>query len=150
MYQHNRNRRSAAHYTRVQREVAEKIEKNGYTLISVFDSEAGVQFAYTVGLEHSFEHPEFLILDASLELAQEFLTGLAALVSEGRYFRPGPMPPDLTVHPPLCFYRVARRHYRDYLNVGCWFYRGEDFRALQIVPAPAKIEFHQILDDREL
>ena len=131
----NNGPRSAEHYSRVHRDIAEKIQKYGWTLISVFDPDKGTHFVYTVGLEQSFEHPELIVLDLPVDVACEMLNGLAELISDGRYFRAGERPRDLPVHPAIRFYRVNQRHYRDFLNVGRWFYGGENFRALQIAPA---------------
>ena len=133
----NHKRSHVGRFTDVQRKIAKKVEAHGWSVISVFDPDAGTNFMYTVGLELRYEHPELIVLNLPVKLACEFLNGLAQLVAEGRRFRAGDAPPDLPVSPPIRFHRVASRHYAKYLNVCRWLYQGENFRALQIAPAEA-------------
>lgn len=124
--------------TRAQSKIIENIEKNGWSLVGVFGEEEGdFGHVYTVGLEHSFEHPEIAVVGVPFSTASGLLNGLAGLIADGRRFRPGEKPTDLPVRGRIRFDSIARHHYEDYLNVGRWFYKGEEFRALQIVwPGP--------------
>jgi hypothetical protein len=129
------NHKQKRAHTRVQMNIAQKIEKYGWTLISVFNPDTGCSFVYTVGLEHRYEHPELIVLDLPVQTAADILQHLVEMVAAGRQFRVGDTPVDLPIDPRLSFFEVESRHFAEYLNVARWFYGNGDFRALQVAPA---------------
>jgi hypothetical protein len=88
---------------------------------------------YTVGLWHSHRHPELIIFGLPTERAHHLLGEAARQVIEGQHWNLNQDITTLTQEHPLRLQPVAECHHRDYLSYNRWFYRGDGFRAWQLV-----------------
>jgi hypothetical protein len=117
-----------------QREELEAIAQDGCVVIKVFGAGAGEEWAYTVGLEHSYGHPEVLILGLSHELTQILLHNIASrIMRKGLSFRHGTSHTDVIDGYQCFFQRIAQAEYGEYFAAAEWFYDHTDFEAVQII-----------------
>lgn len=115
-----------------ERKIVRNIENLGWSLMGVLDEPP---YLYTVGLEHSFEHPELIVLGMPTTLAAGLLNELGNKIAQGWHFREGDFCPGEAVHCscPLLFGEVSQEAQSDYLLYAHWFYHGNDFRTLQVL-----------------
>src|SRR5690348_3985724 len=59
------------------------IERHGYAVIKVREDDEGPGFAYSVGLEISFQHPEILMIGLDVDLMHRILNDVGAFVARG-------------------------------------------------------------------
>ena len=92
-------------------------------------------YTYTIGLEHSFEHPELIILGMPPNLAGRFLNELGQQIAGGRRYSSGDVLLGEEIHcsSNLLFGEVSPQAREEYLLSARWFYHGNDFRSLQVL-----------------
>lgn len=61
----------------------------GYTVAAIIADESGCDWAYSIGLHHSFGHPELLVVGIDAPLAGAIIEVLCGTVAEGRRIEPG-------------------------------------------------------------
>jgi hypothetical protein len=72
-------------------EFAEDVRNYGWSMANVYDNEP--PFQYTVGLMHTFRHPEFIVFGLDSQNAQALFSGLVRDIRAGRsYAEPGVYP----------------------------------------------------------
>lgn len=120
--------------TQFEREIVRDVETTGHALVRGLLLEGNFVDVQTVGLEHSFEHPELAVLGLPPATAEGLLEGLVSMIQRGRRFHAGQVCSDLPIRvPQLRFEQIARREYEEHLSTACWFYGSTEFRALQVV-----------------
>jgi len=68
----------------------EDIRNHGVHILHVFDEKGEApEFSYTVGLWHTYGHPEILISGLKESLRQSLLNHLNRLIAKGREFKDG-------------------------------------------------------------
>lgn len=104
--------------------------------MSVFDPEGeDPPFAYTVGLEFLFEHPELLVLGLPPDISGILLNGLADAIQMGKRLRPGEIcsTDEMGLGFEVKIGTVLDYHREDIMLTACWFHGGAQFRALQLL-----------------
>jgi hypothetical protein len=89
-------------------------------------------FAYTVGLMHTYGHPE-LVLMGHWQYAHGILGAAVELVHEGARLAPGDESDDVLEDYPVRFGAVADERRRELLAHAGWLYEGRPFPALQVI-----------------
>lgn len=101
----------------------------GWHVIHVSESETSEPFAFTIGLHHSFGHPEVMVRGLEIDVAHAVLTRIGNGARDGR--ADGPRT-DL-LHGATCTsVPFPKDQYRDFLGYACWFYQGLDFPAVEL------------------
>jgi hypothetical protein len=75
-------------------ETLARIEKFGFTVVSVSGSHSSVPFSYTVGLTGLGE-PELMLIGIPVTDASIVLGNLASRVADGQRYKPGDVPADV-------------------------------------------------------
>lgn len=123
---------------RARRDVAE----HGWHVVKVFsDAESGPPFAYTIGLETTFDHPEILIfgLNDDLDFMHRVLNGIGDRIRGGERFAHGDAKRKILPGYVCPFARVPKSAYAEHLGVAIAYHGGTSFRALQCIwPDPKK------------
>lgn len=114
--------------------ILNNIESAGWHINSVFGDPLPI-FAYTVGLEHSFEHPELIVMGLPPNLAATLLNQIGESVREGRQFRDGVLLPgaEIGLEGDFGLGGVGKDAKEELMLSARWFYRGSHFRALQVI-----------------
>jgi hypothetical protein len=108
------------------------IDRVGWHIVIVEEDEEGPRFAYTVGLFHSFGHPEVIVVGQRIELQGYLLNEIGSQIKSGSVFVPNVRYPDLLEVPFECaFVDVSPAALDEYLGYARWYYRDRIFPVLQ-------------------
>jgi hypothetical protein len=116
-----------------ERKVLDDVRDYGWHAVGVEEDDEGPPFTYTVGLYHSFGHPEIIVLGVPPSIGFGILTNLADEIRIGREFAPGPDYAEILEAYAVRFIKVGQEFYHDYLGYDRWFYRREPFPVFQCV-----------------
>jgi hypothetical protein len=114
------------------RKLLADIARHGWVVLAIKEDDEGPAFAYSVGLFHTFDHPEILIIGLPPKTAHPLINDLGETIRGGRRFEVGSRCDDVA-STTLVFNGMDERHYREYLGYARWFYHGSDFPTLQCV-----------------
>lgn len=115
------------------RKLLADVEGHGWHVIGVEEDEEGPGFAYSIGLYHTFGHPEVIALGLPVRVLHRIITAVGEEVRSGKRFEHLDESGDVLEGYDVAFRAVERRHYPDYFCYARWFYRGDGFPALQCV-----------------
>ena len=117
-----------------ERKALEDIRTYGMHWLDVFDGEhADRGFCYSVGLWHTHNHPEVIIFGLKSELCGRVLNGINRDIREGGSFQAGLSSLDCLAGFRCYFEAFPKEQYRAHLGWARWFYRGDDFPAVQML-----------------
>jgi hypothetical protein len=88
-------------------------------------------WAFTIGLEASFQHPEVVVFGLDLETAHRLLNQVGLLVKQRGGFKDGERAAGVLERHTVVFRRVAPRWNPVFLGNVAWFYENEAVPALQ-------------------
>ena len=114
--------------------VLQDIQRIGWHVTGVFPSEGeeGPEWAFSIGLFHSFGHPEVMIVGLRRELCKDLVNVIGRQVKRGHRYDSEHLYTDILDGPYKCAFReVSRRHYREYVGYAIWFYENDPFPLLQ-------------------
>jgi hypothetical protein len=114
------------------------VAQYGLHIINVPAGEQSPGFAYTVGLPHSFSHPEIIVFGLRRETMHTLLNDAAELIREGHRFSAGEVTSALLEGYACTFRNVPETQQGAYLGWAQWF---NDYGELQVL--------HMIYPDRE-
>ncbi|MCB9232979.1 MAG: DUF4262 domain-containing protein [Bacteroidia bacterium] len=121
-------------YSSQKKKIAEDVEKFGFHIAFVPENEYLPAFAYTIGLNKSYKHPEIIIFGLRQEIMGEILNELGTEIKKGKIFHPNIDYDHVISNYPVRFLEIKKEHYRDYLGFAGWFYNNSfDFPAYQLV-----------------
>jgi hypothetical protein len=110
------------------------IEEVGWSIEGIPADDEGPAFAYTIGLKHSFEHPELIVFGLPPEVAQSILNEVGQRISNGERFDLDKPYGELLENHPVRFRKVrAEASFREFVGYALWFYRGQNFELLQLL-----------------
>ena len=111
--------------------VRSDIETYGWHVAKIAGDDKAPPWAFTIGLEHSFEHPEVLVIGMELELLHGLLNQIGEQVKRGRRFQAGERPEGVLERHPPAFRLALPRWHGAFVGNAAWFYREQNFRVLQ-------------------
>lgn len=115
-----------------ERKVLADIKKEGWCCIDIEGGESSPPYAFTVGLEHTFKHPELTIFGLSTEVAHAILAGAVHSIRSGGRFQDGQKARGLIHAFPTPIVESPKASYGTYFGFATWFYEGIGYRMLQI------------------
>jgi hypothetical protein len=113
--------------------VISDVQEYGWHIIHVGSDSRGSGWSFSIGLFHTFRHPEFVVMGLPSATTQLVINELGARVKAGEHFAHGQHDPDVLTGYEVQFVSVSQAAYREHLGYACWFYRGERFPVLQAV-----------------
>jgi hypothetical protein len=105
----------------------------GWHVIKVMGDEQGAGFGYSVGLYHSCQHPEILIVGLKHELIHSIINNIGEAVKSGEQYCSGQYYPGLIGGFDCYFVEVEKCHYPEYVGQALQFYNGIPFPLLQCI-----------------
>jgi len=114
------------------RELLDHVRTYGWHVVAVPDDEVGPGYVFSVGLHHTFGHPEVVVFGLGTEMLYELINKVGAAVRDGFRFEPGHRHDGLLEGHPCIFQPVAPALCTEYLGTADWFY-GAPYPALQLV-----------------
>lgn len=117
------------------KKLLKNIEEFGTHNLHVFDATGREpEFTFSIGLYHSYNHPEILAIGLKKDIAQWILNEIARCIREENIsFEEGTDYSELIEGFDVKFLDVHKSHYKEYLGTAIWFYEGHDFPVLQLV-----------------
>jgi hypothetical protein len=115
------------------RKLLADVERHGWHVLGIEEDEEGPGFAYSVGMYRSFGHPEVIVFGLPVRVMHQIINTVGEAARSGERFEHLDESGDVLDGYNVAFRTVERRHYREYLGYARWFYRGDDFPALQCV-----------------
>ena len=119
-----------------QRQELEAISKDGCAVVKVLerDEPRTPEWAYTVGLQHSYGHPEVLIIGLENEHTQILLHNINNRIrNKGLSFRHRTIWNDVIDGYGCFFQQIDPDSYGEWFAANRWFYGGNDFEAVQML-----------------
>jgi hypothetical protein len=116
-----------------ERKLVSDIEEVGWHVIVVAEDDEGPSFAYSIGLFRTFGHPEIIIFGLDQEVMHQMINLIGEQVRHGHRFADGEAASGILEGYDVRFQYVARRHYPEHFGYAHWYYKGDDFPALQCV-----------------
>lgn len=115
------------------RKLIDDIATYGWHCVRIAAEENLPCFAFTVGVFHSYQHPEFIIFGLRSDIAHRVLTLAIDGMRSGAIFDLALPTDELLNGYPCVFIRVPEAEYFEHVGFGRWFYEGNDFPLYQIV-----------------
>ena len=116
-----------------ERSFVANIREHGWFRTAVSADDEEPSFSFTTGFWKNAHQHELLIFGMRGEIVHDIFWDLFRDAQNGKSFATGRRTGDVFGNAPAYLFRIAERHYRNYLGWSCWFYRGIDFPCLQIV-----------------
>ncbi len=105
----------------------------GWMVMRIDEDDQGPGFAYTIGLEQSFAHPEVIVVGLRMDTAQTVLNNVGADIRGGAAYAAGLIYTDILDAYSVTFRRVPEYQYAAYLGAARRYYAERAFRALQLI-----------------
>jgi hypothetical protein len=116
-----------------QRKLVDDVQRDGWHVVGADEKKRGPSFAYSVGLSHSYDHPEVMICGLAAPTMIQLINTVGERIRNGQKFEEHFEDGDILEDHLLYFLPVDRQHYSEHLGCARWFYEGEDFPVLQCV-----------------
>jgi hypothetical protein len=109
------------------------VKQHGWHMITVSEDDEGPGFTYTIGLFHTYQHPEVIVFGLPNRVMQGVVDCVAGLVKGGAQFADGEQS-DRIINSYACIFRtVLQEHYAAHFGYANWFYKPKHFPAVQCV-----------------
>ena len=116
-----------------QRAVLDEIASNGVHIAHEDRSGEQPEYSYTVGMWHSFEQPEVIVIGLPRDVAQDLLDNVADEADGGRRFAAGEQHDGLVHGYPVRLLRVSEAQAAQWLSLVGWVYERADVPCVQLV-----------------
>ncbi|MCG8693752.1 MAG: DUF4262 domain-containing protein [Minwuiales bacterium] len=112
----------------------EDIKRYGLHIINVLEENEMPNFSYSVGLWHTYQHPEVLIFGLKRELSMWILNEIGRRIKEEKEdFAAGQYYEGFLEGFECTFVEVPKDKYHDHVGWDLWLYGGSDFHLMQFV-----------------
>lgn len=114
------------------RKLLSDVRKYGWHTVGILGDDEGPSYLFTVGLFHTFQHPELCIFGlSSIEAMGQILNDAGDMIRKKHAFQNDETNSGLMDGYSCQFKRVNSEHLDDYFGYARWFYEGKDFPMLQ-------------------
>ncbi|MFC3161558.1 protein of unknown function [Chryseobacterium arachidis] len=111
----------------------QNIEQFGLQVIMVSSTEYLPSFAYSVGLEKTYKHPEIICFGLSNDLAHKIINDIAEILKKGEAIQSGKVYDEIFNNSRAYFLNVDKRNIPDYFGSALNYYQDKGFDALQLI-----------------
>jgi hypothetical protein len=116
-----------------EQKVIDNIAAHGWHCIHVMADGDLAAFTYTIGLFHSFAHPELILFGVPARPAQRILAIAADAARAGTPLDLAQPSDALLQGYTCCFAQVPTSEYHEHVGYARWYYEGNDFPLVQVV-----------------
>jgi hypothetical protein len=107
------------------------VAEHGWHVVLVPELGSTPGWAFSVGLHHTFDHPEIVLFGLPTSTLHEIINGLGEAIRAGGSFLPGTESAEILDGHMCALQPVERCWYEPFLGYATWFYRGADFPSVQ-------------------
>ena len=115
-----------------EQKVLDDIARFGWHCVNILPEGEAVRYSFTVGLFHSYRHPELIIYGLKPQIAHGILCRAVEGLPDRRLDLSRPTD-DLAEGYPCAFVEVPESRYYETVGFARWYYLGNDFPLYQIV-----------------
>ena len=115
------------------RKLLTDVQRHGWHVLKIQEDEEGPAFAYSVGLEWSFGHPEIAVFGLDLDLMHRMINEIGEGIRKGDRFHDLDESGDVLDGFNVMFRRVDARHHREHFGYALWFAQGAPLTLLQCI-----------------
>ena len=115
------------------RKALSNIEEFGCHVLKVMEGEGEPCFCYSIGINKKQNKPDLLITGLDLSLAHSIVNNYKDRLLAGESFDTENYYSDFLEGFDVCFVKVDKKHYEEYLGFGLWLHGGNDFEVLQMI-----------------
>jgi len=119
-------------FSKSDRKVIYDINTHGWHVMIVSPDGANPGWAYSIGLFHTFRHPEILIFGLDGDLMHQLINHVGQGARDGARIEPERDYGDILERYRCMFRPVKTSWYPHVLGYATWFYKGSAFPALQL------------------
>jgi hypothetical protein len=113
--------------------VIDDVTKFGWHCVHILAEGDLPEYSFTVGLFHTFEHPELIIFGLHSDVAHQILTAAANSAKAGQPLDLSQTTEALLNNYSCCFVQVPASEYYEHVGFCRWYYQGNEFPLYQIV-----------------
>jgi hypothetical protein len=116
-----------------EQKILDDVAQHGFHVVNILEEGDLPPFSFTIGLFHSWQHPEVVVYGLPDRTAHLVLNGVAEAVRAGGRYEAGREYEGLLVGY-RCTFRVVPAHqYGEHLGFASWFYDHAEFPAIQLI-----------------
>jgi hypothetical protein len=116
-----------------EQKVVDDVATYGWHCVNIHPEGPHVGYAFTVGLFHSYGHPELIIFGLPGKVAHQILAIAADAAKAGAPIDLS-RPTDALLNDYVCFFgEVPTSEYHEHVGYCRWYYQGNDFPLYQVV-----------------
>jgi len=116
----------------IERNVIRDVADPGWHVAHVPPEGETPGWSFTIGLQHTFGHPEIVVFGVPHEVAHDLLNLAGEAIASGRAYEVGPVYLDFLEDYGCVFRDVRAAWFGPFLGLAVWFYRGLDFPVRQL------------------
>ena len=113
------------------RKLLEDVDQHGWHIIRVPGSDEVPSWAFSIGVFHTFGHPEIVVFGLPLENLHQIINSIGRAIRQGGSFPPDSQSDDVLEGRSCLFRAVHEAWYKPFLGYAIWFYQGTSFPAVQ-------------------
>jgi hypothetical protein len=114
-------------------QVVNDIANFGWHVVHIEPTKDAPAWSFTIGLFHTFMHPEVLMFGLDHELSHRVINGICERIKAGNRMEAELEYPDILAKVRCIFKAVHRDWYKWVLGYARWFYESDEFPVLQCV-----------------
>lgn len=115
------------------RKLLADVQGHGWHVLGIKADDGGPNFAYSIGLYQTFNHPELIVFGLDFGIMHSMINNVGELVRAGQRFGDFDDSGDVLQNYKVMFRVVEQRHYQEHFGYALWFYHPYPFPALQCV-----------------
>lgn len=121
--------------TKPEQKVIDDVAKHGWHVINVMEEGNLPGFSYSIGLTHTFEHPEVIVFGLKHSFLHQIVNNIGDEIRAGKSFQAGSDYEDILEGYPCRFRQVPQAIFPKYVGWAIWFHQqnGAEFSVLQCV-----------------
>ena len=110
------------------------IEQFGLHIMNVLEDGDQPNFSYSLGLWHTYKHPEVIIFGLDRDISGWILNEISRnLQAGGEEYQVGEYYPDFLEGFEITFFEVPKSQYQNHVGWDLWLYNGPNFPLIQCV-----------------
>ncbi len=116
-----------------EQKVIDDIASYGWHCVNIMEERDLPPYSFTIGLFHSYGHPELIIFGLKAETAHKILAIAADAAKTGAPIDLSQPTDALLNNYACCFVQVPVTEYHEHVGYCRWYYQGNDFPLYQVV-----------------
>lgn len=113
--------------------IIDNIAKYGWHCVNILAEGNEGPYSFTVGLFHTYQHPELVIYGLKSEIAHKVLANAVEGLPSGKRLDLNTATDELLVGYSCCFIEVPKSSYHEHVGWARWYYGGNNFPQYQVI-----------------